>query len=134
MLSKEQYRIDKTKCFDYNFGFNICDIAGRPSNQNGENNSRAKINEETAIHIKYDLSEGISIKDIQDKYNVNYQLVVNIRNLLAWKDIVSELNDKIRSFCKSKKPSNKPRCKKCGKVFVKNSNSQKYCKSCAKNK
>jgi len=98
LLQKEQMWIDKLDCNNEDIGFNICKIAGIPSNQNGQNNSRAKITEDIAIHIKQDLSKGFTIKDIQNKYNVSYQIIVNIRNLLAWKNYTPELNEKILSF------------------------------------
>lgn len=132
LIQREQYWIDKLKSASPEYGFNICPIAGRPGDQNGENNSRATISEDIVIHIKKDLSKGLKIKNIQDKYNVSYQTIINIRNLTAWKNCVPELNEEIIKFVKRRTFKNKSRCVKCNKVIYKKSNRQKYCKDCAK--
>jgi len=100
--TREQFWIDYLNVLDVNIGYNICPIAGIQSPQNGSNNTMALINEETAINIKHDLSNGCSIKELENKYSVSNSIIVNIRNLKSWKEYVPELNEKIFSFVKAR--------------------------------
>ena len=42
-----------------------------------------------------DLYNGVSMKDICDKYKVSRDIVANIKYLRAWEELLPELNDKI---------------------------------------
>jgi hypothetical protein len=61
----------------------------------GKNNPSVVIDEYLAREIKVDLYNGTSIKKICDKYEVNRDIVANIKYLRAWKELLPELNDKI---------------------------------------
>lgn len=55
-----------------------------------------RINNEIAIEIKIALSKGINIKDIVLNLNVTKDIVNNIRYLKTFKDIMPELNNKLK--------------------------------------
>ncbi|MDR2923426.1 MAG: hypothetical protein LBU85_08820 [Treponema sp.] len=50
----------------------------------GEKNGSAKITEETARQIKFDLQNGMRICDIAIKYRINKGIVSNIKHSKAW--------------------------------------------------
>ena len=61
----------------------------------GKNNPSVVVDECFAREIKVDLYNGTSINKICDKYEVNRDIVANIKYLRAWKELLPELNDKI---------------------------------------
>ena len=61
----------------------------------GENNPSVVIDICLARKIKIDLYNGVSMKDICDKYKVSRDIVANIKYLRAWEELLPELNDKI---------------------------------------
>ncbi|QNF29641.1 GIY-YIG nuclease family protein [Metabacillus elymi] len=90
LLLREQYWLDKKKCYLRDTGYNISPTAGstlgvRHSNDSKSKNSLAKrgvyasISEEAASNIKQMLNEGKGILYISQALSVNYDTVASIR-------------------------------------------------------
>lgn len=89
----EQYWISQLKSWGFRLvntteggeGFSGMDVTG-------ENNTNAKITEETAKKIVKDLSQDIlSLREIQEKYNVGLGIVGNIKYGKIWKHLTKGL-------------------------------------------
>ena len=91
---REQDWINSLKVCDVNIGYNICKIVGKPG---------AKIDEDTVMRIKYDLSYGVDVKEIAIKYSIPDGTINTIKYLISWDYILPELNEKITSFVNTQK-------------------------------
>ena len=49
-------------------------------------------------NIKIDLCNGLYMKDLALKYNINYNTIQDIKSCDIWSDVLSELNDKLKSI------------------------------------
>jgi len=103
------------------------------------NTQKPRLDVNTVMLIKTDMSKGIDISTIEIKYNILSRTALNIRNLIDWRECLFELNEKITSFRTDigknktlKMLKMRSHCEKCGEVIYKTNNKQKFCSKCRK--
>lgn len=103
LFDLELFYVNKFKSNSWKYGYNMTEGGEGRSNSkhsketlakiSGSNNHRAKINEELAESIKIDLYNGMSPKDVSEKYNVQKNIVSNIKRCKDWKLVREDLNE-----------------------------------------
>lgn len=94
LLEREQYWINKTKCYERDIGYNIARYAGNTlgvkfreeslDKMRGSNNSGSTITEELVLDIKKRLVAGENIVDISREQDISTSIVNAIKTGVGW--------------------------------------------------